>query len=141
MGAGASLDRPRSLPATYRARGHRAGGQRVRAPVHGGRFTETIAKVLDRTSTDPGLLTLEVTESVFVRDQQRAVVVLNEIKDIGVKLALDDFGTGYSSLGYLNHPPDRLDQDRPTFTAKVTKDPDSQRIVTSRSSNSPTASG
>ena len=93
-------------------------------------FTETIAKVLDRTSTDPGLLTLEVTESVFVRDQQRAVVVLNEIKDIGVKLALDDFGTGYSSLGYLTTLPiDSIKIDR-TFTAKVTKDPDSQRIVT-----------
>jgi diguanylate cyclase (GGDEF)-like protein len=93
-------------------------------------FTETIAKILDRTSTDPSLLTLEVTESVFVRDEQRAVVVLNEIKDIGVKLALDDFGTGYSSLGYLTTLPiDSIKIDR-TFTAKLTKDPDSQRIVT-----------
>jgi EAL domain-containing protein (putative c-di-GMP-specific phosphodiesterase class I) len=93
-------------------------------------FTETVAKILDRTSTDPGLLTLEVTQSVFVRDEQRAVVVLNEIKDIGVKLALDDFGTGYSSLGYLTTLPiDSIKIDR-TFTAKLTHEPDSHRIVT-----------
>jgi diguanylate cyclase (GGDEF)-like protein len=92
-------------------------------------FTETVAAVLDRTSTEPSLLTLEVTESVFVRDQQRAVVVLNEIKDIGVKLALDDFGTGYSSLAYLNTLPiDAVKIDR-TFVVKVTRDTDSHRIV------------
>jgi diguanylate cyclase (GGDEF)-like protein len=93
-------------------------------------FAQTIATVLKRTSTDPSLLTLEVTESVFVRDQQRAVVVLNEIKDIGVKLALDDFGTGYSSLGYLTTLPlDSIKIDR-MFIAKLTDDPDSHRIVT-----------
>jgi EAL domain-containing protein (putative c-di-GMP-specific phosphodiesterase class I) len=57
--------------------------------------------VLSDTGTDPALLTLEVTESVFVQDSERALVVLNELKQLGVKLALDDFGTGYSSLNYL----------------------------------------
>jgi predicted signal transduction protein with EAL and GGDEF domain len=54
---------------------------------------------------DPGLLTLEVTESVFVREGERAQFVLNDLKDICVKLALDDFGTGYSSFGYLRRFP------------------------------------
>ncbi len=40
-----------------------------------------------------GLLTLEVAERVFLRDEERALVVLEELKEIGVKLALDDFGT------------------------------------------------
>jgi EAL domain-containing protein (putative c-di-GMP-specific phosphodiesterase class I) len=57
-----------------------------------------VAAVLDATDTPPALLTLEQTESVFVRDPERALVVLKDLKDFGVKLALDDFGTGYSSL-------------------------------------------
>ena len=42
-----------------------------------------------------------MTESVFASDAARAVMVLNDLKSLGVKLALDDFGTGYSSLSYL----------------------------------------
>jgi EAL domain-containing protein (putative c-di-GMP-specific phosphodiesterase class I) len=58
-------------------------------------------------------VTLEVTESVFVQDRARALVVLNELKRIGVKIALDDFGTGYSSLSYLDRfPIDALKIDR-----------------------------
>jgi EAL domain-containing protein (putative c-di-GMP-specific phosphodiesterase class I) len=75
-------------------------------------------------------MTLEVTESVFVRDEDRALVVLDELKQIGVKLALDDFGTDYSSLGYLNTLPiDTIKVDH-TFISKLSDDPDSQRIVT-----------
>ena len=92
-------------------------------------FARTVMGVLTDTSTDPASLTLEVTESVFVRDEKRAFVVLAELKEIGVKLALDDFGTGYSSLGYLNALPiDMLKVDR-TFIAKLTSDPSSLQIV------------
>jgi diguanylate cyclase (GGDEF)-like protein len=93
-------------------------------------FAATVATALATTSTDPALLTLEVTESVFVRDEERALVVLAELKELGVKLALDDFGTGYSSLAYLNTLPiDTLKVDQ-TFIAKLTADPGSQAIVT-----------
>ncbi len=93
-------------------------------------FAQTVAAVLTNTSTSPSLLTLEVTESVFVRDEQRALVVLNALKRIGVKLALDDFGTGYSSLGYLNTLPiDAIKIDR-TFMAKLSDEPGSREIVT-----------
>jgi diguanylate cyclase (GGDEF)-like protein len=93
-------------------------------------FASSVAAVIDATATDPGQLTLEVTESVFVRDEERALIVLDELKDIGVNLALDDFGTGYSSLGYLNTLPiDTLKIDQ-TFIAKISSEPASQRIVT-----------
>jgi predicted signal transduction protein with EAL and GGDEF domain len=92
-------------------------------------FTDTVAAVLDSGSIDPGLLTLEVTESVFVRDGERALFVLNDLKDIGVKLALDDFGTGYSSLGYLRRfPVDTVKVDR-EFVANLGHDPASQTIL------------
>jgi diguanylate cyclase (GGDEF)-like protein len=93
-------------------------------------FADTVAAVLDSQSTDPGLLTLEVTESVFVHDGERALFVLNDLKDIGVKLALDDFGTGYSSLGYLRRfPVDSVKVDR-EFVANLGHDPASHTIVT-----------
>jgi diguanylate cyclase (GGDEF)-like protein len=93
-------------------------------------FADTVAAVLQSASTDPELLTLEVTESVFVHDGERALFVLNDLKDIGVKLALDDFGTGYSSLGYLRRfPMDSVKIDR-EFVANLGHDPASHTIVT-----------
>ena len=93
-------------------------------------FVDSVASVLDSTSTRPELMTLEVTEGVLLRDQQRALVVLDQLTDLGVNLALDDFGTGYSSLGYLNGLPiDSLKIDQ-TFIASLTRQPASQTIVT-----------
>jgi diguanylate cyclase (GGDEF)-like protein len=92
-------------------------------------LAQTVATVLRSTSTDPALLTLEVTENVFVHDEHRALVVLEELKRIGVKLALDDFGTGYSSLGHLNTMPiDAVKVDQ-SFVAKLTDQPGSRDIV------------
>lgn len=93
-------------------------------------FTATVSAVLDRTSADPRLLTLEVTESVFVRDEERALVVLAELKDIGVQLALDDYGTGYSPLGYLNKLPIDVIKIDQKFIASLSDEPSSQTIVT-----------
>jgi diguanylate cyclase (GGDEF)-like protein len=92
-------------------------------------FADTVEAVLASTSTRPDLLTLEVTESVFVRDGKRALFVLNDLRDIGVKLALDDFGTGYSSLSYLmRFPVDIIKVDR-TFVADLEEDSPSHTIV------------
>ena len=76
-------------------------------------FAESVASAVAGATTQPHLLTLEMTESVFVRDPERALTVLNEIKDMGIKVALDDFGTGYSSLSYLKrYPVDSLKIDQ-----------------------------
>ena len=92
-------------------------------------LAQTVAAALADTSTDPALLTLEMTESVFVRDESRALVVLGELKRIGVKLALDDFGTGYSSLSSLNAMPiDSIKIDQ-SFVAKLDDQPSTHEIV------------
>ncbi len=92
-------------------------------------FAATVAAVLSQTQTDPALLTLEVTESVFIQDSERALVVLRDLKDLGVRLALDDFGTGYSSLGYLmRFPVDVVKIDR-SFVADLGRDSASRLIV------------
>ncbi len=68
-------------------------------------YVVSVADVLCNTDTNPEHIVLEVTEGVFVQDSQRALVVLRDLKQLGVRLAIDDFGTGYSSLTYLDSFP------------------------------------
>jgi EAL domain-containing protein (putative c-di-GMP-specific phosphodiesterase class I) len=80
---------------------------------------------------DPSLLTLEVTESIFINDLDFAYGVLKKLKDIGISISVDDFGTGYSSLSYLKKlPVDNIKIDK-SFVKDVATDPDSASIVTS----------
>ncbi len=79
----------------------------------------SVGEVLSETHTDPRLVTLEVTESVFVQDSDRALVVLNELKKLGVFLALDDFGTGFSSLNHLKRFPVDVVKIDQTFVADL----------------------
>jgi diguanylate cyclase (GGDEF)-like protein len=92
-------------------------------------YVATVADVLARAGTDPKHVTLEVTESVFVQDSERALVVLNELKDLGVRLALDDFGTGYSSLTYLKRFPIDIVKIDQGFIADLVQDRASHAIV------------
>ena len=68
-------------------------------------FVEIVKRALKTSEVNPSRIELEITESVFVGDMERAFRVFNELKALGVRLALDDFGTGYSSLGYLRDAP------------------------------------
>lgn len=92
-------------------------------------FIATVETVLAGADTDPELVTLEMTETVFVHDTERALIVLTDLKDLGVTLALDDFGTGYSSLTYLKQfPVDIVKIDR-SFIADLEQDEASHSIV------------
>ncbi|MFA5537000.1 MAG: EAL domain-containing protein [Bacillota bacterium] len=50
-------------------------------------------------------LEFELTETALLADFKKSVLVLNELKELGLTIALDDFGTGYSSLTYLKELP------------------------------------
>jgi EAL domain-containing protein (putative c-di-GMP-specific phosphodiesterase class I) len=93
-------------------------------------FADTVAAVLRTPPFDPQLLVLEVTETVFVRDIQRARTVLDNLKDLGVTVAIDDFGTGYSSLSYLRQFPVDIIKIDQSFIADLGHDRTSQKIVT-----------
>jgi diguanylate cyclase (GGDEF)-like protein/PAS domain S-box-containing protein len=64
-----------------------------------------VSRVLRETGLEPGLLSLEVTESVLLEDAAAARRELARLAELGVKLVIDDFGTGYSSLAELRHLP------------------------------------
>ena len=73
----------------------------------------TVREALEQSGLAPGLLTLEITESVFMDSRARSFAVVQGLKALGVRLSIDDFGTGYSSLGYLHRlPADELKIDR-----------------------------
>jgi diguanylate cyclase (GGDEF)-like protein len=69
--------------------------------LEGDALVEQVKSALQRHSVRPDLLTIEMTESVLMRDTSDALKRLAELKKIGVRLAIDDFGTGHSSLAYL----------------------------------------
>ncbi|MFC0204778.1 putative bifunctional diguanylate cyclase/phosphodiesterase [Novosphingobium soli] len=69
--------------------------------LHDGNFASTVANALTSTGLPPHRLEIEVTESVFLRDDAPARAALDQVIALGCGVALDDFGTGYSSLGYL----------------------------------------
>ena len=88
-----------------------------------------ISGILAETGMAPELLEMEITESMVMHDTQRAVILLNAIKALGVRLAIDDFGTGYSSLVYLKRLPiDTLKIDK-EFIADLTSNPDDEAII------------
>ena len=68
-----------------------------------------IAEIIEKTIEDSGInphnLTLEVTEGLAINDLDRMKKILEQIKELGVRIALDDFGTGYSSLSHIRELP------------------------------------
>ena len=93
-----------------------------------GLFT-AVTKVLASPDMDPGSLIFELTETIFIEDSARALLVLGDLTQLGVRLALDDFGSGYSSLSYLARLSlDIVKIDR-GFVANIGHDPTNRAIV------------
>ncbi len=65
------------------------------------RFVEIVEQALAASGLSPRRLELEITESVFMTNNAKAMENLKALKALGICFAMDDFGTGYSSLSYL----------------------------------------
>jgi EAL domain-containing protein (putative c-di-GMP-specific phosphodiesterase class I) len=92
-------------------------------------LVKQVSKVLQDTGLAPGNLSLELTESVTMRDEKHTTRILTELRKLGVRLCIDDFGTGYSSLSYLRRfALDILKIDR-SFISDMLENSESREIV------------
>jgi diguanylate cyclase (GGDEF)-like protein/PAS domain S-box-containing protein len=90
----------------------------------------SVLQALQTSGLPPGLLELELTESVAMEDSEFTVTTINALKSLGVKLSIDDFGTGYSSLSYLKRfAVDKLKIDQ-SFVRGLNHDAEDEAIVT-----------
>ena len=92
-------------------------------------LAEIIENALNIWNFPARQLLLEITETTFMRDAGANVVMLNKLRNMGVRTAIDDFGTGYSSLAYLKDlPANELKIDKSFVTPIVADDTDRQIV-------------
>ena len=68
-------------------------------------FPDQVTGLIAAYDVSPQRITLEITESSIMFDQELALHILSRFAEMGVRIAIDDFGTGYSSLSYLKKLP------------------------------------
>jgi len=92
-------------------------------------LADPVKQALAETGVAPGLLELELTETVLMHNIDRALPLMRELKQLGISISIDDFGTGYSSLAYLRRLPiDTLKIDR-SFVRDLEDSEDNAAIV------------
>jgi diguanylate cyclase (GGDEF)-like protein len=93
---------------------------------------DLVASIIDSlrgTGLEASRLKLEITESALMADAERSAEMLNQLKDLDIRVCVDDFGTGYSSLSYLHtFPIDTLKIDK-SFIADMSRNHQNLEIV------------
>jgi len=94
-----------------------------------GNLVSTVMSALAASGLSASRLELEITESVLLEKSERNIAVLNQLRELGVRIAMDDFGIGYSSIGYLrSFPFDKIKIDQ-SFVRDLLVDQGSLAIV------------
>jgi diguanylate cyclase (GGDEF)-like protein/PAS domain S-box-containing protein len=68
-------------------------------------FVDLVLGEVARAGLRPDRLTVEITESLLLGDQEQINLDIARLRVAGIKVSIDDFGTGYSSLSYLHRVP------------------------------------
>ena len=93
-------------------------------------IVSTVAAALNDYKLRAERLELEITEGVFLADNDATDETFANLKALGVRLALDDFGTGYSSLGYLKKAPfDKIKIDQSFVRGAASRDSRNSAII------------
>jgi diguanylate cyclase (GGDEF)-like protein len=92
---------------------------------------EVVTRLLGQTGVAASALTLEITESTIMADPTGAVVTLQGLRAVGVKLSIDDFGTGHSSLSRLRELPIQEVKIDKSFVQRLAADPRDRAVVRS----------
>ncbi|WP_265529634.1 putative bifunctional diguanylate cyclase/phosphodiesterase [Sphingomicrobium marinum] len=88
-------------------------------------FVDDVAAIIEAAKIDPAVLTLEITESAFIRSPEQALASLDRLRALGLRLSIDDYGTGLSTLSYLQKMPvQELKIDRSFITELLTRESD-----------------
>lgn len=66
-------------------------------------FVKNIKRIIDEFELEPKFLIMEITESVLLKNANKVLTDIQNLKSFGIQVALDDFGTGFSSLSYLTY--------------------------------------
>jgi diguanylate cyclase (GGDEF)-like protein len=94
-----------------------------------GNLVSSVMSALASAGLPASRLELEITESVLLEKSERNITILNQLRDLGVRISMDDFGTGYSSIGYLrSFPFDKIKIDQ-SFVRDLLVDERSLAIV------------
>jgi len=97
--------------------------------LHNVNFVHQVHEILFQVGLPPHRLELEITETALIRDMNRALATLRQLKALGVQIAMDDFGTGYSSLSNLRaFPFDKIKIDT-SFIRSIDKNEQAATIV------------
>jgi len=88
-----------------------------------------VSRALEREAVPGHALAIELTERLTMRDPERAVSLLQDLKGLGLRILIDDFGRGHSSLAYLkDFPVDVLKVDR-YFIGHIGRDRRHERLL------------
>ncbi|PRY13959.1 putative bifunctional diguanylate cyclase/phosphodiesterase [Kineococcus rhizosphaerae] len=92
-------------------------------------FADVVREILSAYRIPPSLLTLELTESVFLDSDSPAERVVTDLAGLGCQIAIDDFGTGYSAFGYLDRLPVHVLKIDRSLTQSLTGEGNGRSVV------------
>jgi len=92
-------------------------------------YAQKVVDTVEAYGIDPGRLTLEITESLLMTDNEILLETMKKLNALGVTLAIDDFGTGYSSLAYIKKFPIGLLKIDQSFLEDIVDEPSDQTLV------------
>ncbi|MDR0963671.1 MAG: sensor domain-containing phosphodiesterase, partial [Clostridium sp.] len=76
-----------------------------RVHINSDRMVNYVKRLFDQYQIDSKLVEFELTESIYIENMDKAVLLISKLRDMGIKVSMDDFGSGYSSLNMLSNMP------------------------------------